>query len=147
VYSSFQKELQALQRRETHDADQNDSLPIGQVAKLTGVSAKNIRYYEGIGLLPGPARSANTYRRYSMADVNRLILLRRIRFLGVPLSQAKSLLIGATDAQCTDVQQELLQLVNARLAAIDRHHPDSCVKVSDEQASREMRPSHPLQRI
>ena len=112
--------MQARQQWETHDADQENSLTIGRVAQLAGVNAKNIRYYEGIGLLPGPARSANTYRRYSLADVNRLILLRRIRLLGVPLSEAKSLLIGATDAQCADVQQELLRLVNARLVAIDQ---------------------------
>jgi DNA-binding transcriptional MerR regulator len=55
-----------------------------------------------------------------MADVNRLILLRRIRFLGVPLSSARSLLLGATDARRSDVQHELLQLVNARLTEISQ---------------------------
>jgi DNA-binding transcriptional MerR regulator len=82
--------------------------------------AKAIRYYEGIGLLPSPPRAANHYRRYSMADVNRLNLLRRIRLLGVPLSAAKSLLVGATDARCIDVQQELLTLVQERLKTIDQ---------------------------
>jgi MerR family copper efflux transcriptional regulator len=112
--------MQTLQSRDGHDEHQNEALTIGHVAQLTGVNAKNIRYYESIGLLPGPTRAANTYRRYSRADVNRLILLRRIRFLGVPLSEAKSLLIGASDAQCADVQQELLRLVNARLVAMDQ---------------------------
>lgn len=64
---------------------QNESFTISQVARMTGINAKAIRYYEGIGLLPSPSRSANQYRRYSMADMNRLILLRRIRYLGVPL--------------------------------------------------------------
>ncbi len=105
--------------REMHDENQNTGLTISQVAGLTGVNAKAIRYYESIGLLPRPLRGSNQYRRYSMGDVNRLILLRRIRCLGVPLSQAKSLLIGASDAQCIDVQQELLKLVNTRLEAID----------------------------
>jgi DNA-binding transcriptional MerR regulator len=112
--------MQAVQIREMQSARQDETFTIGQVAQLTKVNAKNIRYYEGIGLLPIPPRSANKYRRYSMADVNRLILLRRIRFLGVPLSEARSLLIGASDAQCADVQQELLGLVNARLVAIDQ---------------------------
>src|SRR5712692_7193689 len=88
-----------------------ESFTISQVASLTGINAKAIRYYESIGLLPSPLRAANQYRRYSMADVNRLNLLRRIRLLGVPLSAAKSLLVGATDARCIDVQQELLTLV------------------------------------
>ncbi len=97
-----------------------DGLTIGRVARLTGVSAKAIRYYEDIGLLPRPAREANRYRRYSWADVNRLILLRRIRLLGVPLSAAKPLLAGAHDARCADVRDELLALVDERLAAVDR---------------------------
>lgn len=96
-----------------------ESFSISQVAHLTGVSAKAIRYYENIGLLPRPPRGANQYRRYNMADVNRLNLLRRIRLLGVPLSAAKTLLVGATDARCLDVQQELLTLVGERLLALD----------------------------
>jgi DNA-binding transcriptional MerR regulator len=93
---------------------------ISQVAHLTGVHAKAIRYYESVGLLPPPLRGANHYRQYSMAEVNRLILLRRIRYLGVPLVDAKALLSGATDSRCVDVQQELLHLVNARLVALDQ---------------------------
>ena len=41
--------MQAQQQQATRDAHQNDGLPIGQVARLSGVSAKNIRYYESIG--------------------------------------------------------------------------------------------------
>jgi MerR family transcriptional regulator, copper efflux regulator len=98
----------------------SEELTISQVAHMTGINAKAIRYYESIGLLPSPARRANSYRRYSMADVNRLILLRRIRYLGVPLTEAKTLLRGATDARCADVQQDLLQLVNTRLVSLDQ---------------------------
>ncbi len=97
-----------------------DSLTIGQLAERSGVNAKAIRYYESIGLLPRPPRGANRYRRYGTADVNRLHLLRRIRLLGVPLSVAKPLLVGASDARCADVQRELLALVERRLRAIDR---------------------------
>ena len=101
-------------------SSQTEGLTISQVAHLTGVNAKAIRYYESIGLLPRPRRGDNHYRRYTQADVNRLNLLRRIRLLGVPLSAAKSLLIGAADARCIDVQQELASLVDRRLAAIDQ---------------------------
>ena len=95
-------------------------LTIGQLAQVTGMGAKTIRYYEDIGLLPRPPRGANGYRRYGAADVNRLHLLRQIRFLGVPLSVAKPLLAGATDARCADVQQQLLALVHQRLQALDQ---------------------------
>ena len=97
-----------------------DRLTIGQLARLTGVSAKAIRYYEGIGLLPPPPRGSNRYRRYGTADVNRLHLLRRIRLLGVPLSVAKPLLIGTGEARCAEVQRELLALDGQRLRAIDQ---------------------------
>jgi len=96
------------------------TLTIGQIAQRTGVSAKTIRFYEEIGLLPEPSRGPNSYRRYRLADLNRLLLLRRIRLLGLPLSSAKPLLIGASDARCGDVQRQLLSLVEQRLRAIDQ---------------------------
>ena len=96
-----------------------EGLMIGQLARLTGVSAKAIRYYEEVGVLPAPPRAANRYRSYGAADVNRLYLLRCIRLLNVPLSVAKPLLAGATDAGCVEMQQ-VLDLVRQRLAAIDQ---------------------------
>jgi MerR family copper efflux transcriptional regulator len=93
---------------------------IGEAAQRTGVSAKAIRYYESIGLLPRPLRHSNGYRSYNTADINRLILLRRVRLLGVPLSVAKPLLIGVSDARCIEVQQELLKLVQKRLTTLDQ---------------------------
>ncbi len=104
----------------TGEYNRKEHFTISQVARLTGIKAKTIRYYESVGFLPRPARFANRYRQYSQADVNRLILLRCIRHLGVPLSQARSLLTEVADGRCFDVQQELLRLVNARLAALDQ---------------------------
>jgi MerR family transcriptional regulator, copper efflux regulator len=114
-----------MQNQKLVEADDDNrvapkALTISQVAQITGVKAKAIRCYESIGLLPSPPRGSNQYRRYFMSDVNRLILLRRIRYLGVPLSTAKSLLMGASDARCVDIQNELLQLVKVRLGELDR---------------------------
>jgi DNA-binding transcriptional MerR regulator len=81
---------------------------------------KTIRYYEDIGLLPRPPRGANGYRRYRAADVNRIILLQGIRCLGVPLSAVRPLLLGAADARCTQVHEDLLRLVHQRLQSLDR---------------------------
>lgn len=97
-----------------------EGLTIGQLARRTGVPAKTIRYYEAIGLLPQAARGENRYRRYGLADVNRLLVLRHIRQLGVPLSAARSLLLMASDARCIEVRDELLALVDARLHALDQ---------------------------
>jgi MerR family copper efflux transcriptional regulator len=112
--------MQAQRFLDTQIQDRQERFTISQVARLTGINAKAIRYYESIGLLPPPTRGSNQYRRYAMADVNRLILLRRIRYLGVPLTEAKSLLHGATEAPRSQVQQDLLRLVQDRLAALDR---------------------------
>ncbi len=106
--------------QDNHQMPSGESLTIGQVAKRAGINAKAIRYYEDIGVLPRPVRSDNQYRRYNQTDLNRLILLRRIRFLGVPLSSAQSLLSSVSDARCIEVQQELLGLVRQRLMVIDQ---------------------------
>ncbi len=95
-------------------------LTIGQVSQRTGIPARTIRYYESVGLLPRPARGTNDYRRYSRADITRLLLLRRAKLLGAPLAEAKSLLVSATDARCVDAQEALLALVDHRLAALDQ---------------------------
>src|SRR5690348_13224039 len=99
--------MQTQKSLEMVSKGQFESLTISQVSRMTGVKAKAIRYYESIGLLPRPARLANSYRCYSMVDVNRLILLSRIRSLGVPLAQARQLLTRISDARCIDVQEEL----------------------------------------
>lgn len=109
-----------MQAHRSLDTQTQEYFTISQIARLTGINAKAIRYYESIGLLPSPPRSSNQYRRYGMADVNRLVLLRRIRSLGVPLTEAKSLLHGATEARRIEVQHDLLELVQARLAALDQ---------------------------
>lgn len=96
------------------------ALTIGQASRLAGLPAKTIRYYEEVGVLPRPPRGENSYRRYTTADVHRLLLLRRIRLLGVPLAEARALLAGADDAACADVQDALVALVNDRLTALDR---------------------------
>lgn len=96
-----------------------DSLTIGQVARLTGVSAKTIRYYESVGLLPRPPRSANSYRRYVRADVSRILLLHRLRGLGAAGAAAQPLLAQLDDARCAEVRQDLLSLLDERLRTLD----------------------------
>lgn len=97
-------------------------LTIGQLARLSGIKAKTIRYYEEIGLLPPAQRRESGYRCYGEADVNRLLLLRRIRLLGVPLTEIRQLLSGCTASAttCADVQSTVLGLVSGRLIALDR---------------------------
>lgn len=66
---------------------------IGQAAAVSGVSAKMIRYYEGIGLIPKVGRTGAGYRVYTAADVNTLRFIRRARDLGMPIERIR-LLVG-----------------------------------------------------
>lgn len=65
---------------------------IGYVAKVSGVSAKMIRYYESIGLTPPAKRTQANYRIYSDRDIQMLCLIKRTRSLGFSLEQIDALL-------------------------------------------------------
>lgn len=65
---------------------------IGEAAKASNVSAKMIRYYEQIGLIPAADRTESGYRAYSQADIHRLRFIRRARDLGFQVAEITDLL-------------------------------------------------------
>ena len=65
---------------------------IGEAARLSGVSAKMVRHYEALGLLPRVVRSASGYRQYGQADVHMLRFIRRARDLGFAVAEIHDLL-------------------------------------------------------
>jgi DNA-binding transcriptional MerR regulator len=67
-------------------------MQINELVKLTGVSAKTIRYYEEIALLPPPTRKPNGYREYSEIDIDRLKLVSGARRLDFSLAEIKEIL-------------------------------------------------------
>ncbi|MEX0970552.1 MAG: helix-turn-helix domain-containing protein [Paracoccaceae bacterium] len=66
-------------------------LTIGQLAKSCGVKVPTIRYYEQMGLIDAPGRSAGNQRRYDKAALNRLRFIRHARDLGLDLAAIKVL--------------------------------------------------------
>ena len=66
---------------------------IGQASAASGVSAKMVRYYESIGLIPKADRTEAGYRVYTEGDVQTLRFIRRARDLGLSIERIK-LLVG-----------------------------------------------------
>ena len=82
-------------------------MQIGAAARATGVSAKMIRHYEAIGLIPSADRRDSNYRDYGASDVHRLGFIRRARDLGFSIDEIRDLLRlwGDRDRSSADVKQ------------------------------------------
>ena len=98
---------------------------IGQLAKLSGVKATTIRYYEDIGLLDEPERSAGNQRRYAQEAVARLAFIRHARTLGFGLDAIADLirLQNHPDQSCQEAAQlagDLLISVRERIAQLQQ---------------------------
>ncbi|MFN2509244.1 MAG: heavy metal-responsive transcriptional regulator [Chthoniobacterales bacterium] len=101
------------------------SLLIGDVAERTGLSAPTIRYYESIGLLTRPARSATGYRRYTENTVEELQFIRKAQALGFSLEEIGEILklsrSGRTPcAHVLDLARRHLAAVEERIAQLAR---------------------------
>ncbi len=88
---------------------------IGEAARQSECSIETIRYYERIGLLPKPARTASRYRVYAAEDVRRLAFVRHARALGFTLDDIRTLLTLRTQrGSCEAVRR----VAAARLAEV-----------------------------
>ena len=81
------------------------AIAIGELSERTGVNIETIRYYERIGLLPAPPRSASRRRLYQEPHRRRLAFVRRARELGFSLEEVRTLLgLGsAQELTCREV--------------------------------------------
>ncbi len=122
---------------------------ISQVAAAAGMNPATLRYYESVGVLPEPARSASGYRRYGEEDVALIRFVRRLRALRLPLDDIKQIvdLRRRGEAPCAVVRsamrrevvavdERILELTRVRTEletliaesdAVDDEWPESCV--------------------
>ncbi|WP_432989496.1 MerR family transcriptional regulator [Dactylosporangium sp. CA-233914] len=100
-----------------------------QLAELTGTTVKTIRYYHQIGLLDEPERTTNNYKQYTVLHLLRLLQIRRLADLGLPLDKIATIepADGQPDEAIRVLDLELeatierLQRIRGELACIMRH--------------------------
>ena len=79
------------------------------VEELVGITRKNIRFYEEQGLI-NPRRAENGYREYEEADVHRLMQVKLLRKLGVPIEEIRRVFDGKTSlCDCLEHHQDELE--------------------------------------
>lgn len=90
---------------------------IGQLAYAAGVPVDTVRYYERIGLLPPPPRTASGYREYAVEDLDRLRFINNSKSLGFTLEETGDLLKAISEASGS--RGPVCDLAKARLREID----------------------------
>ncbi|MDD1781467.1 Cu(I)-responsive transcriptional regulator [Enterovibrio sp. ZSDZ35] len=92
-------------------------MKINEVARLTGLTTKTIRFYEQKGVISEPNRSDNGYRDYSDRHISELQMIKRSRLVGFSLDECQELLDMSRDPnrRSADVKQKALE----KIAEID----------------------------
>ncbi|MFF4018417.1 MerR family transcriptional regulator [Streptomyces sp. NPDC001843] len=109
-------------------ADGTPLFTIGELARVTGLTVRTIRYWSDEGALPPVARSAGGYRLYDAGSVARLELIRTLRELGLGLAHVREVLTGettvaevaATHVAALDAQIRSLKATRAVLSTVAR---------------------------
>jgi len=104
---------------------QTEAFSIGALSGRSGVHIETVRYYEKIGIMPAPARSAGGYRIYGTDHVRRLHFIRRGRELGFSLDELRGLLhlVDGHTYTCREVHAltiEHLAAIHQKIADLQR---------------------------
>jgi len=105
----------------------NDLVTVGRVAKAAGVGVQTLHYYERMGLLPKPERSAANYRLYSPEAIRRVQFIKKAQAVGLTLEETKEILDlkdhgRAPCHRVVELGQKHLQEIKARLSQLRAFH-------------------------
>lgn len=95
-------------------------ITISETSKRTGLSPKTIRFYEDVGLIDPAQRRSNGYRIYSREDINKLILIKNARDIGLPIEKIKKLLQGCVESNCKETRISIEANVDSYLEIITK---------------------------
>jgi DNA-binding transcriptional MerR regulator len=84
---------------------------ISELAEQVGVPSSTVRYYERVGLLAAPARTASGYRDYDEADAARLLFITRSRRMGLSCEQIIELLPIWGGTNCASAHERVRELI------------------------------------
>lgn len=112
----------------------NDVLPIGDLARRTGLSVSAIRFYEAKGLI-APRRSPGGQRRFLRADIRRLSFVLIVQQLGFSIREIKAALKGLPDGRTptqkdwTALSRRMRDDLDARIGTMTRLRAqlDGCI--------------------
>jgi DNA-binding transcriptional MerR regulator len=133
-----------------------DRLSIGTVANKAGVTPDTVRYYERLGLVPKPARTAAGYREYGDGIVKRLTLIRNAQQFGFSLREIGSFLrVRETGgAPCHDVRRaaaHMLDAIDQQITELvaTRAQMQQTLRVWDRKLAKagDARPAHLLETL
>jgi len=105
----------------------NDLVKVGRVAKAAGVGVQTLHYYERLGLLPKPKRSAANYRLYAPEAIRRVQFIKKAQAVGLTLEETKEILNlkdhgRAPCHRVVELGQKHLQEIKARLSQLRAFH-------------------------
>lgn len=112
----------------TASVKENGPFNIGQAASQSGVSAKMVRHYESLGLLPAVHRTDAGYRQYGGREVHTLRFIRRARALGFSMAEIAELLKLWQNKQRASA--DVKRIAQAHVADLER-------RIAEMQAMRQ----------
>lgn len=120
---------------------------IGEMSRQTGVNIETIRYYERIGLMPKPDRTAGGNRQYDQDQLKRLYFLRRARDLGFSLEEIRGLfeMVDRKDFTCSEVHDLTVNhLISVREKILNLNRLEQALSAMVAECSRGDVPECPI---